>query len=207
MTDEAPAQNPAQPANTVRKAACSQCGGPRNCEIRGCYAQECGDRSGNWTRTAWYILECRGCEHVFVQMAGEISGDVDESIEPDGHTTIYQNEILTYWPALSKRRRPEWLHEYWIDIDDCDRLKNALHELYGALDNDLNMLAAIGIRTCVDIAIELLGFDNNSTFDTKLDALVEAEAITKRDLPRLKTAITQQSVSKSTLARKIHVVI
>jgi hypothetical protein len=80
MTDEAPAEKPAKPAKAIRKAECPRCGGPRNCEIRGRYEDRYDDDDSEfWGRTTWYILECRGCEHVFVQTASIHSEDIDDS--------------------------------------------------------------------------------------------------------------------------------
>jgi hypothetical protein len=183
-------QGGAQPVEAVRKAECSQCGGPRNCEIRGRYdARYEDDDRGFWGNTTWYILECRGCEHVFVQTVSINSEDTDQWCEPDGSTGGRYNEALEYWPALSKRRRPEWMSEYGIEADNVDELDSALRELYSALNNDLSMLAAIGIRTCLDIASELLKVDPALTFAEKLDALVDAKHIRQLDRQRLETAV------------------
>jgi Domain of unknown function (DUF4145) len=47
-----------------------------------------------------------------------------------------------------------------------------LTSVYTALDNDLRVLAAIGLRTAFDRASELLGIDPNKTFAGKLSQLV-----------------------------------
>jgi hypothetical protein len=190
MTDEASAEKPAKPEKTVRKAECPVCHGIRNCEVRGRHdVPHEDDESGFWGNTTWYILECRGCEHVFVQTASTNSEDMDYWYEQDGSTGGAYRETLTYWPALSKRQRPEWMTEYGIGVDDVDGLNSALRELYGALDNDLGMLAAIGIRTCFDIASELLNIDPALSFAQKLDALVDAKHIRQVDRQRLETAV------------------
>jgi hypothetical protein len=51
------------------------------------------------------------------------------------------------------------------------------------------MLAAIGIRTCFDIASELLKVDPALSFAEKLDALVDAKHIRQLDRQRLETAV------------------
>jgi hypothetical protein len=43
-----------------------------------------------------------------------------------------------------------------------------LEELYGALNNEYMVLAAIGVRTTFDIATESLGFDSSLSFAGKL---------------------------------------
>jgi hypothetical protein len=43
-----------------------------------------------------------------------------------------------------------------------------LEELYGALNNEYMVLAAIGVRTAFDIATESLGIDSSLSFADKL---------------------------------------
>ena len=139
---------PAKDKKTPRKAECSQCGGLRNCDIVGQHDERVGDDDFQW-HTAWYLLQCRGCHHVFVQTVSTNSEDYENDYGPDGETLTEYNETVKYWPALSKRKRPEWMSEAGIDADNVAALDEALAELYGALNNDLNMLAAIGIRTSI----------------------------------------------------------
>jgi hypothetical protein len=179
---------------SLRRATCSNCGGPRNCDIRGSHDVNYDDEH-MWGRTTWYILECRGCERVFVQTCSINSEDVDYYYEQDGSTGGTYNETLNYWPALSKRKRPDWMSEAGVDADNVDALDEALVELYGALDNDLHMLAAIGIRTTYDIASELLGIDSNLTFAKKLQALIDAGHIGKVDKDRIETMVDAGSAS------------
>ena len=126
---------------------------------------------------------------MFVQTVSTNSEDMDQWHEQDGSTGASCTETVKYWPALSKRQRPEWMTEYGIHADDVDGLDSALRELYGALNNDLSMLAAIGIRTCFDIASELLKVDPALTFAGKLDALVDAKHIRQMDRKRLEAAV------------------
>jgi hypothetical protein len=188
MTDETTSEESAKSAETVRRAVCSRCGGLRNCEIRGQYADLSTDGLF-WGETIWYTLQCRGCDHVFVQTVSTNSEAFDLSDASDGSTECTYYEDIAYWPALSKRQRPDWMTEYSVDADNAAALHLALRELYGALNNDLNMLAAIGVRTCFDIASELLGVEPNLTFVEKLDALVGAKHIQPLDRERLDTAI------------------
>lgn len=179
-----------KPVNLMRKAECSECRGLRNCDIRGRYDVKYDDAGGHvWGNTAWYILECRGCEHVFIQTASTSSEDVDQWYEEDGSSGSLYNETLKYWPALSKRSYPDWMTEHGIEAGDADALDSALLELYIALNNDLSIFSAIGIRTCFDIASELLKVDPGFTFAEKLDALVDGKHIREADRPRLDTAI------------------
>ncbi len=190
MSDPVPP--PAPPH--VRKAECSQCGGIRNCNIRGEHLVRYEDEQFSG-ETYWYILECRGCENVFVQTASTNSEDYDNFYEDDGSTGTTYNETLKFWPALSKRREPEWMSEYGIDAENVDALDAAMIELYGALKNDLRMLSAIGIRTAYDIASELLGIDARMSFDKKLDALVNSGRIGVVDRDRLEMVVDAGNAS------------
>ena len=174
----------------ARKAECSNCGGMRNCDILGMHSERVGD--DNYQEdTTWYILKCRGCDQVFVQTVSTNSDDYDSFYEEDGSTGTTHNETIKYWPALSKRKKPEWMSDYGIDGD----LNAAMVELYGALENDLRMLAATGIRTTYDIASELLGIDPSLTFAEKLDALVSSGRIGSLDKDRLETMVDAASAS------------
>jgi hypothetical protein len=87
------------------------------------------------------------------------------------------------------------MSDYGIDAENVDALDAAMLELYGAMDNDLRMLAAIGIRTTYDIASELLGIDPTLTFEKKLDALVCSGRISIVDKDRLEMMVDAGSAS------------
>ncbi|CAM3161597.1 DUF4145 domain-containing protein [Asticcacaulis taihuensis] len=188
------------------KAECSECGGMRNCDVLGFH----NDRRGlndyiSWYKK-WYILACRGCEHVFVQTA---YGDEDQRAyghNEDGEPVEEHYETNAYWPALAKRKPPEWLNGLGYSIDDLwtevavpkvdsARLAKALRELYTALDNDLFMLAGIGVRTCFDIASELLGIAENQTFKDKLNQLVKDGHIGQVDMDHLEFLVEAGNAS------------
>jgi hypothetical protein len=184
-------------ANTdvqVRKAFCSNCGGERNCEVRGRHPQRGGDDDFQWHKD-WYILECRGCEHVFALTVSSNSEEYRNDYGPDGETLTDYIETLDYWPARSKRDRPDWLHEIALGEVDVTPLNQSLNELYGALDNDLFSLAGIGVRTTFDVASELLGVDASVTFEEKLDALVANQHIGPLDKSHIATLIDAGSAS------------
>ena len=186
MTAEEEKQAPEVPK--VRKAECAVCGGVRNCDIRGGYlVSKDYDQVQHW-RT-WYLLECRGCEYMFVQTVDEFSEDFDH----DEHGNIEYNKTIRYWPALSKREMPKWmdfsLHSMnvvmGLNAKEANALSDAMVELYGALNNDLHMLAGIGIRTVFDIASQSLGICSNSTFTRKLELLVDKRVVSKDRLETL----------------------
>ncbi len=175
-------------------ADCAQCGGSRRCNVRGRFNKSDSDEYMQWWES-WRILQCCGCEYIFVQKS--VSDSESYTHIPDGHGdyTIAYDETTTYWPALAKRKRPEWMTPRGIDAPGLEKLDEALLELYVALDNDLLILGAIAIRTSFDVASELLKIEPNQTFEEKLTQLVEGGHIGKADRARIKTLVDAGSAS------------
>lgn len=182
--------------SVCRKAQCAKCAGERNCDILGHHEIRGSDGYLDWTEN-WYILQCRGCEHVFCQTSSTNSEDYDHYHDEYGEEAVTYHETLGYWPALLKRKRPEWFEHSSVqsDKDKDGTLSDALKKMYGALDNDLKVLSAIGVRTSFDIASELLGIDASRTFAQKLDDLVSAGHIGTVDRGRIETLIDAGSAS------------
>ena len=130
---------------------------------------------------AYRILKCSGCDTVFFQheslhVQSEDWGSSNDPFVCDfdylkdcldylrEHDLItYENE--SYWP-LPKRERPDWQR-----LPDVALIK-LLESVYTALEQDLRVLAAIGMRTVFDQASEYLGVEPYMSFDKKLDQLV-----------------------------------
>lgn len=172
---------------SVRKVHCAQCGGLRNCEVRAHHAERHDEEPVQW-RIDWYILECRGCEHVFAQTVATDSETYDHDYDQDGELQTYYLETVRYWPSLAKRVRPPWMTEIGItgvELPDAGKLFVVLDELYTALDNDLRTLSGIGIRTAFDVASEALGVEPSLPFKLKLDALADKNCISLTEASRL----------------------
>nr|WP_321182208.1 DUF4145 domain-containing protein [Methylobacterium sp. Leaf122] len=164
----------------IRRAICAVCAGERNCRIRGKHQiSETYEYITGWTN--WYLLQCRGCNYVFTQQVSANSEDWHFAGEPGDYDIIEHDETITYFPALSSRPRPEWMLEYGIDIPGDRKLDESLIELYKALDAGLNRFAAMGIRTCFDVASEELGIAEKLTFADKLGELVKQGHIGQLD--------------------------
>ncbi|MER8412610.1 DUF4145 domain-containing protein [Mesorhizobium sp. M1342] len=155
---------------------------------------EDGDGYYQWWDN-WYILQCRGCEYIFVQKSSTNSEDLHQYYNEAGETESELIETLSYWPAPSKRLKPEWLGDFGVHIGDADQLEQAIAEVYGALDADLPILAAIGMRTCFDVAAILLGVDDDLPFAKKLDELVQRQKIGGIDKDRLAVLVDAGSAS------------
>ncbi|HEV2336588.1 MAG TPA: DUF4145 domain-containing protein, partial [Stellaceae bacterium] len=75
-----------------------------------------------------------------------------------------------------RRPRPNWLRGMECNFDRAE-LAALLTEVYMALDNNLTVLATIGVRTVFDYASQLLGADANQSFAEKLKELVAGNKI------------------------------
>jgi hypothetical protein len=188
------AEKKENPEPTAKKAECAKCGGPRNCNVISRYRQSESDEQFWWNRD-WFLLECRGCDHVFVQTVSTDSESYENWYDEVGETQTALVETVSYWPALEKRKRPEWMTDAGITGVPHTELDDMLLEVYTALANDLRVLAAIGIRTTFDVAAELLGIDPDQPFKGKLEQLVTAGHIGKLELARLEALVDAGSAS------------
>jgi Domain of unknown function (DUF4145) len=186
-----------QQSTAVKKAFCSECGGERNCDIKGSTVQSWDDAGGMvWGKTDRFILQCRGCERVFCQtvkiFSEEYSHEWNEAAQED---ELVYDETIAYWPATSNRKTPDWFSPMGFAGDSEDRLHGAMRELYVALDNDLIRLSSAGVRTAFDVASELLEVDAELTFKEKLDELVASGRINGVDRERLEALTEAGSAS------------
>lgn len=159
---------------TTIRAHCSKCGGDRNCEIKGHHPERGGDGHYDW-HVDWFLLACRGCDHVFAQTVATNSEEYFNYYDHESGEDVTEHiETIETWPARSKRPFPEWFEHSLIetDLENTSALNASLKELYRALDADLMVLASIGMRTSIDIAAEVLGIDPSLDFKEKIKALV-----------------------------------
>jgi hypothetical protein len=149
------------------KAHCPRCGPERNCDVVASEAVSWHEEEwGIWGKKTLNILKCLGCDERFVQCI-ELDWDDVEYSEPG---EVRPAPRVSYWPATSKRERPKWVHEFELDGE----LTRVLRETYSALDADLHVLAAIGLRTAFDRASLLLNIDSSLAFITKTQKLVDS---------------------------------
>lgn len=180
----------------VTKAQCARCGGERNCDVCGKYKTIYEEHDEEfWLKEEWFILQCRGCEYTFVQKITRHSENYVFTNLEDGSRGREFIPDIEYWPPLSRRKQPSWLDTFYFDFSGVDRLNHALHELYGAFNAGLNMLAAIGIRTCFDLASDVLSVESELPFAKKLDALVESNHIRQIDRERLEVLVDAGSAT------------
>lgn len=148
------------------KGHCPRCGPDRRAQIKAAHEERWeDDNAGVWGSDTYNILKCGGCDTVYVQHENLFSENVDYEQDAAGDWHTVSVPETKYWPSPSTRARPDWVDE----LDD-DTLKSVLKEVYGALDNDHRILAAIGARTALDRAMVLLGATADN-FPSKLAEL------------------------------------
>ena len=160
---------PSSPEPKITKGHCPQCGRDRKAHIRGSHTTPSGE-GGSSPGSVGLILECCGCERMYFRL-----DDIVDDWEPDRSSAL-PGEIVgkygcrrSYWPPPKTRRPPPWIRDLERADDDLGIL---LHEMYAAINADLGVLAAIGVRTVFDRSSELLGVDPELRFGRKLDELV-----------------------------------
>ncbi|MFM0474770.1 DUF4145 domain-containing protein [Paraburkholderia strydomiana] len=159
-------------ARATVKAHCPNCDGERTCEIHGQVGKtwEWSDDHGNSVdgRDEYSLLECKGCETVFYETTSMNSENVDYYYDSNGDTqATYGKEKSTY-PKPKSRTKPAWFDAI-SNIDET--LQQILDEMYVAYDNRSYILAAVGLRTALDRATEVLGIDAGLSFAKKLERL------------------------------------
>lgn len=155
---------------------CPSCGGGRRAEIVASHQERSDDdHAAVWAQDTFNILKCRGCDTIYIQHEHLFSEDIDYRETQEGGWEQYSIPKVTYWPAPAKRERPVWLDE----LDDHS-LRTVLAEIYGALDSDYRILAAIGARTVLDRAMVLLGATENS-FPGKLSELKDKGIVSEHE--------------------------
>lgn len=160
----------------TKRADCPNCGGERTCVVHGRTTKEWqwSDNQGHTVDggSEHLLLECRGCETVFYARIDWDSEDVqywyDENGDTQGEYSRYQQ--VTY-PKPTSRTRPRWLDSL---SNRDETLYAILNEMYLACDNNSFILAAVGLRTALDRATEMLEIRPALTFDAKLKELKSA---------------------------------
>jgi Domain of unknown function (DUF4145) len=170
------------------KGHCPNCGPDRLADVVGHHHSRYDhEPSGIWGKVDYRILQCRGCELAYFQR-DEIFSE-DGEADPDTGE-YYIPHRITHWPAPpappapSKRKQPDWAsprfdldsEQFGVDSElyaiDSD-LASLFDDIYVALNNDLRVLSAIGIRMAFDRASELLGVDPAKSFAEKLVELAK----------------------------------
>lgn len=156
--------------NDKIRGHCARCGEGRLADVMGSHTDIETDDEGRFIKaTAHRILKCRGCESIYHQMVIEFAENELLEIDPEtGEEWWHLPETHFHWPSPLKRKRPDWL----TALGKADHQTfELLDSVYKALDADLNVLAAIGLRTVFDRATESFEIDAALTFNEKLSKL------------------------------------
>lgn len=162
----------AQKDKKTIKGTCPECGGERNCEVHGRVEKhwDWSDHDGNSVDGGCehVLLECKGCETVFYEATSWNSEDLDYWYDENGDTQGAYVKHRTTYPKPTSRIKPAWLDAVSnIDVT----LHTILNEMYLACDNGAFILTAVGLRTALDRATDVLGIDQALTFVEKLKKL------------------------------------
>jgi Domain of unknown function (DUF4145) len=110
-----------------------------------------------------YAIMGNSQEVVDLEKASGRLGSIAYRWEAAQQIVAIVHRVRTRARSVVRRRAPDWTHE----LEDQE-LFALLEELYGALNNEYMVLAAIGVRTAFDIATESLGIDPSLSFAEKL---------------------------------------
>lgn len=162
---------------------CPNCGGERWADVAAQHKTHWDAAEGLvWGSTTHSILECRGCKTVYVEVATVFSEDDEPVWDHESESYINQpRRKRTYWPAPAKRARPAWA----IPSPFSPAIDHLYDEVYAALDTDLQVLVAIGIRTLFDAAAAEVGIPSGLTFAEKLTVAAEGRLISDAEAANL----------------------
>lgn len=161
----------------VESGHCPKCGPERFADVKGnLHISEDDPEVGVWLSTTYSILQCRGCATPYFKKSSLFSEDVEHYQNSFGEWETHAPETVNYWPSPARRDKPKWAET--IGAKDSD-LGNLLNDVYGALNADLRVPAAIALRTVFDRSAELLGVDPAASFAEKLQELVDQGKISK----------------------------
>lgn len=156
----------------IEKTHCPSCDGERKCFVHGTtyktWDHEDGRGNGSSGGISHTLLECCGCEIVFYQKSSWSTEECDWYVDQNGGTQgdpIYTKKT---YPAPDKKNRPQWFTRLF-SVDE--QLLRIMAQTYVAYDGGAYILAAVGLRTALDRATEVLKIDPAISFEEKLDAL------------------------------------
>lgn len=139
------------------------------------------------------ILKCSGCQTMYALSEEWFSEDWNYRFDPTtGQHEPYIPSKIVYWPEAPKRALPDWA----IDLEALDTdLSRIFDEVHAALNAELFILTAIGVRTAFDRASEILGIDANERFENKLRDLAQKNHISLHEKTALEVLVEAGSAA------------
>lgn len=161
-----------------RRGHCSTCGEDRWADVlKHHHERHSDDEAMVYGDTHSFILKCRGCDEVYFQETNTFSEDVQHWQDSSGGWHEEFIERIEHFPPRHRRETPSWT----VRVSIFDRVLGALLEdVYGALNANLTVPAAVAMRTALDRFSEALGVDPAKTFSDKLKTL-ETDGRISRD--------------------------
>jgi hypothetical protein len=166
-------------------AHCPTCDGNRSCDVHGTVYKpwHWENRQGDTVDGGVHhsLLECRGCHTIFYEKSSWNSEDIDYWYDDEGNSQGEERKTKETHPQPNIKNKPAWIGKlYKVD----EQLFAILGEMYTAYYIKSYILTAIGLRTALDRATEVLGIDPAKTFKEKLIALKDGGWIgdTEKDI-------------------------
>ncbi len=182
----------------MMKGHCPRRDGERNCSVHGAL-----DEPWEWTdshhtangQVDHRLLKCLGCETVFYWRSSWESEDRDFRVGADGGQQFYNPVTVTTYPMPEKvNNRPDWI---W-DLSSVDpSLATILMQTYDAQAAGALILAAVGLRTALDRATELLKIDPGLPLERKVEGLLNRGFIGETEAHVLATVANGRKCSSS----------
>ena len=123
----------------------------------------------------YQIIDCLGCNNISFQ---EISSCSENTTYDDDMQSYVMEEHKINYPLVPSHHRPAWSNSYWTNDT---RLRELLNEVYDAIDNQLNTLAAIGIRTTIEASCVKLSIPPKNNFCKKTKELFREGHVGKQE--------------------------
>lgn len=154
-----------------RKAPCPECERPTRVKTLFEKLDSWHDEGSDITGVVeHYAFECMGCETVFFAKATANSEDYNSCYNPVSgeHETNFIDQKY-YWPSVPSTRIPDWVG---LKLRMKDTLLFELFQsVYKALNSEMPILAAIGMRTALDRTSILMGISPELSFEEKLELM------------------------------------
>lgn len=149
---------------------CPQCKGRRRAFVKAEYVTEWFDDHDRMSgKLRYYILECGGGEDIFFKR--ELTSDDDEDerwSQKDNAYVRFSNVHEMFWPKPQIRSKPDWVTYHHLKDRE---LVQVLEEVYKALNEQMPVLAAMGMRIVFDRTAVMLGLNAADPFAKKLKDL------------------------------------
>ena len=128
----------------------------------------------------WRILQCGGCQEVAMSR-------IDWCSEDDPQDPYRP----TYFPPRVSRRKPDWLSKHPELSDYLDLFE----EIYAALPADSRILAMMGGRAVIDMAITKMAGGDHGSFALGLNTLEQARRLTQEERNLIEAAFDAGSAA------------